>query len=122
MRSFLIHWLITTVALAGASRLVAGVQFASLAALLVAALVLGFINAVVRPILVVLTLPITILTLGLFYLVVNGLAFGLAAALVPGFTVSSFGAATLGALAVSLLSWGLGWLLNRSLGERARYR
>jgi len=113
MRSLLIHWLITTVALAAASRVVAGIHIASIAALLVAALVLGFINAVVRPILVVLTLPITILTLGLFYFVVNGVAFAIASALVPGFTVSSFGAAMFGALAVSLLSWILGWLLNR---------
>jgi putative membrane protein len=117
MRSFLVHWLITTVALAAASRVVAGIHFASLAALLVAALVLGFINALIRPILVVLTMPITILTLGLFYVVVNGVAFAIAAALVPGFTVSSFGAATIGALAVSFLSWILGWLLNRSPQE-----
>jgi len=117
MRSLLIHWLITTVALAAASGVAAGIHFASLAALLVAALVLGLINAVVRPILVVLTLPITILTLGLFYFVVNGVAFAIAAALVPGFTVSSFGAAMIGALAVSLLSWILGWLLNRSPQE-----
>lgn len=113
MRSFLIHWLITTASLAAASRLVAGVHFSSLLALLAAALVLGLVNAVVRPILVVLTLPITILTLGLFYFVVNGAAFAIASALVPGFTVSSFGAAMIGALAVSLLSWILGWLLNR---------
>jgi putative membrane protein len=112
MRSFLIHWLITTASLAAASRLVAGVHFSSLLALLAAALVLGLINAVVRPVLVLLTLPITILTLGLFYLVVNGAAFAIASALVPGFTVSSFGAAVMGALAVSLLSWLLGWLLN----------
>ena len=59
--------------------------------LLVAALVLGFVNAVVKPILVLLTLPITVMTLGVFYLVVNGMAFALAAWLVLGFTVRSFG-------------------------------
>lgn len=113
MRRLLVHWLITAVALAGASRLVSGIQVASLASLLASALVLGLINAVVRPILVVLTLPITIVTLGLFYFVVNGLAFALAAALVPGFTVSSFLSAVIGALAVSVFSWLLGWLLDR---------
>ena len=80
----------------------------SLAALMIAALVLGFINAIVKPILILLTLPITIVTLGLFYLVVNGVAFGLAAALVPGFSVASFGWAILGALVVGLVSWFIG--------------
>jgi putative membrane protein len=63
-------------------------------------------------VLVVLTLPITILTLGLFYLIVNAAAFGLAAALVPGFTVASLGSAMVGALVVGLVSWALGWLLR----------
>ena len=77
-------------------------------ALLVAGLVLGFVNAIIRPILVVVTLPITVLTLGLFYLVVNGLAFALAAAVVPGFEVDSLLWAMLGALVVSLISWFIG--------------
>jgi putative membrane protein len=110
MRRFLLHWLITAAALAITARLVSGIHFASLATLLFSGLVLGFINAVVRPILLLLTLPITILTLGLFYLVVNGLSFALAAALVPGFAVASFGAAVGGALGVGLVSWILGWL------------
>jgi putative membrane protein len=59
-------------------------------------------------------LPITLLTLGLFYLVVNGLAFALAAGLAPGFAVHSFGAAVAGALVVTVVSWGLGWLTRRS--------
>jgi putative membrane protein len=75
-------------------------------------LVLGLVNAVVRPILVILTLPITILTLGVFYLIVNGMAFALAAALVPGFAVASLGAAVIGALVVSLVSWILGSALR----------
>ena len=74
-------------------------------ALAVAALVLGLINAVVRPVLVILTLPITVVTLGLFYFVVNGLAFGFAAYLVPGFEVRSFVWAILGALLMGVLSW-----------------
>jgi putative membrane protein len=112
MRRFLIHWLVTAAALAVTVRIVSGIHVASLATLLFSALVLGLVNAVVRPVLVVLTLPITILTLGLFYLVVNGVAFALAAALVPGFTVASFGAAIAGALGVGLVSWLLGWLVK----------
>jgi putative membrane protein len=112
MRSFLIHWLITTVALATTAHLVPGIAVDSLAPLVLAALVLGLVNAFVRPLLVILTLPITILTLGLFYLVVNGAAFALAAALVPGFGVSSFGSAIIGALLVGLVSSILGWLLR----------
>jgi putative membrane protein len=112
MRSFLIHWLITAVALAIGARTVPGIHVASLGVLLVSGLVLGAVNAFVRPVLVVLTFPITILTLGLFYLVVNGIAFGLAAALVPGFTVASLGSAVVGALVVGLVSWVLGWLLR----------
>lgn len=73
-----------------------------------AALVLGFVNAVVRPVLTFLTLPITVLTLGLFYLVVNGAAFALAAKVVPGFEVSGCGWAIVGALLVSVLSSFIG--------------
>jgi putative membrane protein len=111
MRSFLIQWVITAGALALASRIVGGIHVASLGTLALSALVLGLVNAIVRPILVLLTLPITILTLGLFYLVVNGVAFALAAALVPGFHVASFGSAVFGALAVGIFSWILGSLL-----------
>jgi putative membrane protein len=110
MRPFLLHWFITAVALGVTAWLLPGVDVTSGLALVVASLVLGFVNAVVRPILTVLTLPITILTLGLFYLVVNGAAFALAAALVPGFAVASLGWAILGSLIVALVSWAVGWL------------
>jgi putative membrane protein len=102
---FLIHWLVVAIALWITTIFVPGVSIASVPALAVAALVLGFVNAIVRPVLVILTLPITFLTLGLFYLVVNGIAFGLAAALVPGFQIASPLAAILGALVTSLISW-----------------
>ena len=108
MLRFLLHWLTVTIALAAAAWLLPGVVVESTEALLIAALVLGFINGIVRPILVILTLPITVLTLGLFYLVVNGIAFFLAAWLVPGFAVASFGWSILGALVVSLVSWFVG--------------
>lgn len=109
---FLVHWAIVAAALWVATHLVPGVTVTSVQALLIAALVLGLVNALVRPILTILTLPITILTLGLFYLVVNAAAFGLAAALVPGFGVDGFGSAVIGALLVSIVSWVLGALFK----------
>lgn len=111
--SFLVHWLIVAVALWVTANVVPGVAVASYQTLALAALVLGLINALVKPVLVLLTLPLTILTLGLFYLVVNGAAFALAAALVPGFSVRSFGAAVLGALVVSVVSWLMSVLTRR---------
>jgi len=110
MSGFLVHWVVTGLALAVAEWILPGVQITSIPALAIAALVLGFVNAVVRPVMTLLTLPITVLTLGLFYLVVNGLAFALAALVVPGFEVASFGSAVLGALVVSLVSWFVGAL------------
>ena len=109
--SFLVHWAIVAASLWIAAYLIPGVVVRSVTALLIAALVLGLVNALVRPILTILTLPITILTLGLFYLVVNGVAFALAASLVPGFELAGFGSAILGALLVSLVSWVLGGIL-----------
>lgn len=111
--SFLIHWLITAAALYVAAQVIGGVSVASWTALAIGALLIGLVNAFVRPVLTILTLPITILTLGLFYLVVNGLAFALAAWFVPGFNVASFGSAILGALVVSIVSWLLGLVLAR---------
>jgi putative membrane protein len=99
--------------LGATAAIVPGVTVTSWAALALAALVLGAVNAIVRPILVILTLPITVLTLGLFYLVVNGMAFGLAAALVPGFQIASWTAAILGALLTSVLSWFIGIFVRR---------
>jgi putative membrane protein len=110
MVTFVLHWLVTAVALGVAAWILPGIHVSSATALVVAALVLGFVNAVIRPLLVIITLPITLLTLGLFYLVVNGAAFGLAAAVVPGFTVDSLLWAILGALVVSLVSWFVGAL------------
>ncbi len=108
MQRFLSHLLTVGIALAVTAWILPGVQIISITALVVSALVLGFVNAVVRPILFVLTLPITIVTLGLFYLVINGAAFGLAAWLVPGFDVGSLGWAMVGALMVSVVSWFVG--------------
>jgi putative membrane protein len=111
--TFLAHWLITALALVVADWALDGVRLGSGLSLAVAALVLGLVNALVRPVITILTLPLTVVTLGLFYLVVNGLAFALAAALVPGFTVASLGSAVAGALIVSLVSFALGSFTRR---------
>lgn len=110
---FLLHWAVVACALWVATVMVDGVVVRSVPTLLIAALVLGLVNALVRPVLTLVTLPLTIITLGLFYLVVNGLAFGLAAALVPGFEVAGLGSAVLGALLVGVVSWVLGAIFNR---------
>lgn len=107
---FFIHWLVTGLALWVTAYILSGVTVASWQALAIAAIVLGLLNALVRPILVLLTLPITVLTLGLFYLIVNGIVFLLASRVVPGFEVAGFWWAVLGALVVSLVSWFVGSL------------
>jgi putative membrane protein len=113
MGSFFAHWVVTAISLVVADWALDGVRVGSGLSLAIAALVLGFVNALVRPIMLILTLPLTVLTLGLFYLVVNGAAFALAAFLVPGFNVASFSSAMGGALIVSLVSWFIGWLTKR---------
>lgn len=109
MSSFIVRWLTLAAGIWLAVTLVSGITVSSPVVLAVAALALALVNAVVRPVLVILTFPITLLTLGLFYFVVNGVAFGLAAALVPGFRVEGLGSAMLGALIVSVVSWVVGW-------------
>lgn len=104
MKRFLIHWLVIALALWVTAFILPGVDVASYQALAIAAIVLGLVNALIRPILTILTLPITVLTLGFFYLLVNGFTFFLAAKLVPGFHVAGFWWSVLGALLVSIIS------------------
>lgn len=100
----LVSWLVNAAALYITAWLVPGILISGgLGPLLLAALVIGLINAVVRPVAVVLTLPITVLTLGLFYLVLNGLLFYLAAAVTPGFALTGLWSAVLGALVMSIV-------------------
>lgn len=108
MKRFLIHWLVIALALWVTTWVVPGVNVSSYTALAIAAVVLGLVNALVRPILTILTLPITILTLGLFYLLVNGFTFFLAAWLVPGFQVGGYWWAVLGAMVFSVISFFIG--------------
>jgi putative membrane protein len=112
MAWFLVHSLVLALALAITAHLVSGVHVDSWPALFIAGILLGVVNAVVKPVLAILTLPITVLTLGLFYLIVNGVCFALAAALSPGFRIDSFGSAILGALVLSIVSWLFGLLVR----------
>lgn len=107
----LIVWLINAVALLAVPYLLNSVQVDSFGAALIAALILGFVNAIVRPVLVVLTLPVTFLTLGLFIFVINGLMFWVVAQLVSGFHVGGFWSAVFGALLYSIVSWAITTLL-----------
>lgn len=103
MSVLLIRWLLNAAALYLTTVIVPDIMVEGTGALLLAALIIGLLNAVLKPILVILTLPITILSLGLFYLVLNAILFALASVLTPGFSVAGFGAAFLGALVMSVL-------------------
>ena len=92
--------------------LVPGIAVASFWIALIAAIMIGVVNALIRPILQVIAFPITVLTLGLFSLIVNAICFGLAAFLVPGFTVSGFGPAFWGAVTLMLYSWMINVLIT----------
>jgi putative membrane protein len=111
---FLVRLLIAAVGLWLAQALVPGVEIRDGGTLFVAALLLGVVNAFVRPLIVLLTLPITIVTLGLFLWVINALMLALVAALLDGFALSGFGAALLGALVVSITSWIASWYVGPS--------
>lgn len=108
----LVTWLLSAVALFVAARFVPGVSIASFQVALVAAAVLGLVNALVRPLVTLLTLPATLLTLGLFLFVVNGAMVGLAAYLVDGFTVDGLLSGIGLAVVVTLVSAVLSWLLG----------
>ncbi|RSZ37541.1 MULTISPECIES: phage holin family protein [Variovorax] len=108
----IIKWLLSAVALLAVAYLYSGVQVNSFGSALIAAAVIGLLNMVVRPVLVVLTLPVTIVTLGLFLFVINALLFWAASGLLSGFQVSGFVAALIGSLIYSLL----GLVIEAALG------
>src|SRR5216684_6376002 len=105
MKGFLFRLVITGLGLWAAETIVPGVHIDGWGNLVVAALLLGVVNAVIRPIILILTLPLTVLTLGLFILVVNGISLALVAWLVPGFHIAGLWSATVGAIIVGLTSW-----------------
>jgi putative membrane protein len=112
-------WLIHALALLGVSYLVPAVQISSFGSALIAALVLGLVNTLIRPILVLLTLPVTILTLGLFVFVINGALFLAVANILEGFQVAGLGWAILGAIVYSLFSWMLSAVFLGAQGRAA---
>ena len=112
MPGFLVRWATLSVAIGVASQVLPGIRVESVWAAIVAALILGLANATLRPLLLILTLPLTVLTLGLFALVVNGALLGLVAWMVTGFHVAGFGHAILGALLISVVSGLLNWILR----------
>ncbi len=104
-------WFINAAALFAVPYLMHSVDVTSVGAALIAALILGLVNTLIRPLLLLLTLPVTVLTLGLFIFIVNGFTFWLVSQFVSGFNVTSFWAAVGGALLYSIISWALSSLL-----------
>jgi len=111
MIKFILRLLLNAVAILLVAKLVSGIVVSGYSTAILAALVLGIINALIRPLMHLLALPITIITFGLFALVINGLMFGLAAGLVPGFSVLGFWPAFWGAIVYSVLSYVINGLL-----------
>ena len=112
------HWLISlllnAIALLLADYLISGFHVSGAISAVFAVFILGIVNAVIRPLLVLLTLPATLITLGLFILVINAITFQLASWFVPGFHVYSFGGAFLGALVTSAFNWVLNGFFNKN--------
>lgn len=117
MAGFLFRAVLSMVGLWIATRWVGGIRIDDAQTLVLAALVLGVVNAVIRPIAVILTFPLTLLTLGFFLLVINAGMLGLTAWLLPGFHVAGFGAALLAGLIVSVT----GWIGSMFIGSRGRF-
>lgn len=105
MKGFFLRLLITALGLWVADQLLSGITITGTGSLIISALLLGIVNAVIRPIILILTLPLTVITLGFFVLIVNGISLGIAAWLVPGFHIAGLWSATIGAIIVGLTSW-----------------
>jgi putative membrane protein len=117
MRGILVRTLIIAAGIAAAAWLIPGISVAGPGTLILAAILMGLVNAFIRPLIVMLTLPLTILTFGLFLIVINALMFGLVAGLLDGFTVASATSAVLGWLTIVVVSWLAGWFV----GANGRY-
>jgi putative membrane protein len=116
MKGLLIRWLFLTVAILVAAHLIEGIEVRGFWSALFAAAILGVLNAFFRPILIILTLPINILTLGLFTFVINAILMMMVSGVVGGFVVHGFWSALLGSLVISVFSW----LLNSFINEQGR--
>jgi putative membrane protein len=110
--SFLVHWGIMSLSLWVTSYVFSGIRFADTGSLVISALLLGFANAIVRPLLIILTLPLTVVTLGLFLLVINALMILLVSSLVRGFGVSGFWTAFFASIFISIMSFVIGAILG----------
>ncbi len=117
MTAFLIRWSVTTVAVFAAEKIIPGIHCNSAGALLGASLLLGIVNAFVRPILLLLSIPFIIVTMGFFILVVNALMLMLVAQIVPSFSVDGFWNAFFGSIVISLVSWILSSFFRSSDGR-----
>jgi putative membrane protein len=107
----LLHWMVSALALMITAYIVKGFEVKSFVTALIASIVIGFANAVIWPILIFLTLPINVLTLGLFTLVINGMVLKICAAVMPGFQIKTWFAAIIGAIILSVVSTGMHFLL-----------
>ena len=112
MKGIFIRWLILTVAILSAAYLLDGIEVRGFTSAFFAAAVLGILNAVLRPVLIILTLPLNILSLGLFTFVINAFLLKMASGVIPGFEVHGFWPALFGSLIISLVSWLLSSLIN----------
>ncbi len=117
MTAFVLRWLITTIAVVVAAHLHMGISYQGWGALLGASLLLGIINAFIRPLLLLLSIPFIVVTLGLFIFVVNALLFWLVGSIVPGFQVDGFWSAFFGAIIISIVSWALSAFFRGSDGR-----
>jgi putative membrane protein len=111
MIRLLIVWVLNAVALMAVAYLLPTIHVTNFMAALIAAFALGFVNTLIRPVLTLLTLPISVLTLGFFYLVLNGLLFWMVGKVLNGFTVDGFWAAVFGGLLYGLISWALAMII-----------
>lgn len=112
MRGFVVRWIINAIALIITALLIKGITFHGILSPFVAALVIGVLNAIVRPFLILITLPINILTLGIFTFVVNGFIIYMTAKVVNGFTIENFWAAFVGAIFISIISFLLSFFVS----------
>ena len=117
MRHFVFRWLVTTVGVMVAASIISGIRYDSSGSLIAAALLLGILNAFVRPLLLILGAPLILLTLGIFVLIVNGLMLYWVPGIVSGFHVDGYGSAFWGAVVVSIISWLLSAFFRGSDGR-----
>lgn len=118
MLRLLFIWALNSIALFAVASLVPGIHITGWMAAFIAAFVLGLVNTLIRPIFLILTLPVTIITLGLFIFVINGLMFWFAGSILNGFTVDGFWHGVMGAMLYSIFSWALSSAAAQLLGKK----